>query len=156
MTQTELISQHFKGIFFGGNWTAVNVRDTITPISLEQAKTKINDCNTIAALIFHINYYIEGVIPAFEGGALDIKDKFSYDTPDFDTEESWDKFKIQLLQNAENLNMKISTLSETGLYQTFVEEKYGSYYSNIHGLIEHTHYHLGQITILKKLITKDQ
>ena len=156
MTQTALISQHFKGIFFGGNWTAVNVRDTITPISLEQAKTKINDCNTIAALVFHINYYIEGVLPVFEGGTLDIKDKFSYDTPDFETEELWDKFKIQLLQNAENLNNRISALSETELYQTFVEEKYGSYYSNIHGLIEHTHYHLGQITILIKLITKDQ
>jgi hypothetical protein len=31
-----------------------------------------------------------------------------------------------------------------------VEEKYGSVLRNIMGVIEHTHYHLGQIVLLKK------
>jgi len=28
--------------------------------------------------------------------------------------------------------------------EIFVQEKYGTYYRNLHGLIEHTHYHLGR------------
>ncbi|HAI83731.1 MAG TPA: DUF1572 domain-containing protein, partial [Chitinophagaceae bacterium] len=28
----------------------------------------------------------------------------------------------------------------------------GTYYRNILGLIEHTHYHLGQIALIKKII----
>ncbi|ARV08995.1 hypothetical protein BTO05_04860 [Winogradskyella sp. PC-19] len=148
----ELLSKHFKSIFFGGNWTAVNVKDTLDSIVLEEANYKVNNCNTIAHLIFHINYYIEGVLPVFDGGNLDIKDKFSYDAPIFKNESEWKDFKVKVLKNAEDLNHKISQLNEDQLFQPFVAEKYGTYYSNIHGIIEHTHYHLGQIVILKKLI----
>lgn len=152
MKNTQLLNKHFKSIFFGGNWTSVNVKDTIANISLEQANHKIKDCNTIADLVFHINYYVEGILPVFDGGQLEIRDKFSYDTPSFETEVQWNTFKSKVLKNAEALHEKVSQLGEKEVFQTFVEEKYGTYYSNIHGIIEHTHYHLGQIVILKKLI----
>ena len=38
------------------------------------------------------------------------------------------------------------------LWETFADEKYGHYYRNLHGIIEHTHYHLGQIVLIKKLL----
>jgi len=34
----------------------------------------------------------------------------------------------------------------------FDQEKYGSYYRNLQGIVEHHHYHLGQIVLLKKWI----
>ena len=34
----------------------------------------------------------------------------------------------------------------------FVIPKYGTYARNIHGMIEHAHYHLGQIALIKKMI----
>ena len=40
--------------------------------------------------------------------------------------------------------------------EIFVQEKYGTYYRNLHGLIEHTHYHLGQIVITKKMILQQK
>ena len=33
----------------------------------------------------------------------------------------------------------------------FFHEKYGNYYRNLHGVIEHAHYHLGQIALIKKM-----
>ena len=44
-------------------------------------------------------------------------------------------------------------LPETMLWETFADEKYGNYYRNIHGIIEHTHYHLGQIVLIKKIVS---
>jgi len=41
------------------------------------------------------------------------------------------------------------------LDQTFVKEDYGTYYKNITGVIEHGYYHLGQISLIKKLLDKD-
>jgi hypothetical protein len=38
------------------------------------------------------------------------------------------------------------------LNQSFVKEEYGSYSRNIEAQIEHSYYHLGQISLLKKLI----
>lgn len=152
MNQTKHLEKHFKSVFFGGNWSDVNIKDTIEDITLTQAKTKVKDCNTIAALVFHINYYVEGILPVFDGGDLEIKDTFSYNAPNFETEKQWSDFKNKVLKNAEELYQKIEKLEEDTVFKSFVDKKYGTYYSNIHGIIEHTHYHLGQIVILKKLL----
>lgn len=152
MTQSQNIAKHLKELYFGGNWPAVNVKDTISSISLAQANHKLEGFNTIAVLIFHINYYVEGILPVFDGGKLEIRDKFSFDAPNFTSENEWEDFKTKVLKNAELLSEKISQLDDNILYQTFTNEKYGNFYRNLNGTIEHTFYHLGQIVILKKLV----
>jgi len=47
-------------------------------------------------------------------------------------------------------------MTETQLEETFVDEKYGNYLRNIEGIIEHGYYHLGQISLLKKMIVKNR
>ncbi len=47
-------------------------------------------------------------------------------------------------------HQQIEQLPESKLWETFSDEKYGNYYRNIHGIIEHIHYHLGQIVLIKK------
>jgi hypothetical protein len=42
------------------------------------------------------------------------------------------------------------------LDQPFVDEKYGSYLRNIEGVIEHSYYHLGQISLIRKMIIQPQ
>ena len=46
----------------------------------------------------------------------------------------------------------IEQLQESKLWEDFSENKYGNYYRNICGIIEHIHYHLGQIVLIKKII----
>lgn len=153
-TKTQ-IAKHLKDVFFGGNWAAVNVKSSIENITLAQASKKIGSLNTLAVLVYHINYYVNGVLPVFNGGTLDIKDKYSFDVPNFSTEKEWGNFKKSVLENAERLISEIEKLSDEQINQPFVDEKYGSYYRNLHGIIEHTHYHLGQIVLIKKLINED-
>ena len=43
-------------------------------------------------------------------------------------------------------------MPEERFFEDMADPKYGSWYRNIHGIIEHAHYHLGQIVLLKKLI----
>ncbi|GGI58096.1 DUF1572 domain-containing protein [Winogradskyella haliclonae] len=154
MSHIQHVSKHLNDVFFGGNWTASNVKDTITPITLKEAHHKIKDCNTIAVLVFHINYYVEGILPIFKGGGLEIRDKYSFDAPEFKTEQDWEGYKTKVLKNAQLLVDKVNKLSDVIIFEPFVDEKYGNYYRNLNGLIEHTHYHLGQIAILKKLTSK--
>lgn len=151
----EEIAKHLRGLYFGGNWTSVNVKNTIESVTLPEATIKISTLNTIAVLVYHINYYIEGVLPVFKEGKLDIKDKFSFDAPSFASEEEWRCFKNKVLHNAELLVSEIEKLPKEQLFQPFTNEKYGTYYRNLHGIIEHTHYHLGQIVVIKKLLNED-
>jgi hypothetical protein len=55
------------------------------------------------------------------------------------------------LNEAEQFAVLLEQFSEEKLLGDFIESKYGTYYRNVHGIIEHTHYHLGQISLLKKM-----
>ena len=46
----------------------------------------------------------------------------------------------------------IEEMTEDALDDIFVDEKYGSYARNIEGVIEHSYYHLGQISLIKKIL----
>ena len=56
--------------------------------------------------------------------------------------------------DAENFAILIEHLPEAKLGEIFTDEKYGNYYRNVHGIIEHTHYHLGQIVLIKKILSQ--
>src|SRR5688572_109327 len=89
MTLPKQIAKHFRDVFFGGNWTSVNLKDSLEDVSLKQATTKHGDFNTIATLVFHINYYVAIVTRVLEGGALEGNDKLSFETPVFSSEKEW-------------------------------------------------------------------
>jgi hypothetical protein len=38
----------------------------------------------------------------------------------------------------------------------FIDEKYGTFLRNIEGVIEHSYYHLGQISLIRKMITQNK
>lgn len=152
MTLTTQIAKHFRAVFFGGNWTSVNLKDTLTGLSWQQATTKLDSFNTIAALTYHINYFVSAVLEVLQGRSLNAHDKLSFDHPPVQCQEEWDKLLAKTLADAELFASLVEQLPEHMLWGNFVDEKYGTYYSNIHGIIEHTHYHLGQVVIIKKLL----
>ena len=152
MNLTTQIAKHFRDVHFGGNWTSVNLKETLTDVSWQQATTKIYSLNTIATLVFHINYYISAVTKVLQGEPLTAHDKYSFDLPPIQNQDDWEKLLNKTWSDAENFARLIEQLPEGKLGEIFSEEKYGTYYRNIHGIIEHTHYHLGQIVLIKKIL----
>ncbi len=146
------IAKHFRDVHFGGNWTYVNLKETLADITWQQATTKIYSLNTIASLVFHINYYVSAVTNVLQGEPLTAHDKYSFDLPPIQSQEDWEKLLNKTWSDAENFALLIEQLPESKLGEIFSDEKYGNYYRNIHGIIEHTHYHLGQIVLIKKML----
>jgi hypothetical protein len=116
------------------------------------ATKKVDDLNTILALSYHIHYYLKGTMDALKDGNLTIRDKYSFDHPEVKTESKWQEFQNNLWEETKEFITLIENLDDSLLYKYFIEEKYGSYYRNFAGIIEHTHYQLGQIALVKKLI----
>jgi hypothetical protein len=145
------VSKHFKEVFFGGNWTVSNVKDQVSDITWEQSVKKIDDLNTIAMLTYHIGYFVNVALKVLKGGPLEGDDKISYDHPPINSQADWDKLCNKVLADAEEFAALTAELPEKQLWEIFPGEKYGIWYRNLAGIIEHTHYHLGQIAILKKL-----
>ena len=155
MNLTAQIAKHFRAVHFGGNWTSVNLKDQLTGLTWQQATTQVYSFNTIAKLVFHINYYVSAVSKVLEGGPLDAHDKYSFDLAPIQSEEDWQALVAKTFSDAEHFATLIEQLPDSRLGEVFSEEKYGTYYSNLHGIIEHTHYHLGQITLIKKMLLQD-
>jgi len=152
MNLSAQITKRFREVHFGGNWTWSNLKDQLSDISWEEATTQIYSLNTIVTLTYHINYYVDAVIKVFRGGPLESKDEHSFTHPPINCQEDWDKLRAKVFTDAEKFADLLEKLPEKIYEEDFTDKKYGDYYRNIHGIIEHTHYHLGQIAILKKII----
>ena len=152
MSLSHHLAQHFNKVFVGMNWTASNLKDQLDDVTWQEATTQIHDLNTIAKLTFHIHYYVAAIRKVLQGGPLDAHDKYSFDLPPIQSTTDWEHLTYKVYEDAAAVTLLIEQLPDTQLWETFADEKYGSYFRNIQGLIEHTHYHLGQIAILKKLI----
>ena len=146
------LANRFKEVTLEGRWVAnTNFQLQLSDVDWKQATQKVDDLNSIAALTFHVYYYIAGVLNVLKGGELEIRDRYSFDMPPIDSETDWQNLKNQLLTNAEEFALEISQLTDEQLRQGFVKPEYGDYLRNIEGMIEHCYYHLGQVSLLKKL-----
>lgn len=147
------IANRLREVLLNGKWIAnTNFKEQILSVSWEQAIQKIDNLNTIALLTFHINYYLAGLINVLNGGKLEIRDKYSFDLPEIKSEKDWNTLVNDFLNNSEIFASQVEQLDESILEQPFADEKYGSYLRNIEGVIEHCYYHLGQISLLKKIL----
>lgn len=149
------IAKHFREVHFGGNWTGVNLKDTLVGVTWLQATTKVYSFNTIAALVYHINYYISAALMVLHGKPLNAHDKYSFDCPPILSKEDWEDLLIKTRTDAENFAALVEQLPESKLLENFADGKYGNYYRNITGIIEHIHYHLGQIVLIKKILLEN-
>lgn len=150
MSLTAQIAKHLREVHFGGNWTSVNMKDSLQGVTWQQATTKVLSFNSIAALVFHMNYYVDANLKVLEGKPLDAKDIYSFDHPPIHSKEDWELLLNKTWFDAEKFASSIEKLPEEKLWEDFWEGKYGNYYRNFLGVIEHTHYHLGQISLIKK------
>jgi len=154
MSLASQLAKRFREVLLDGLWIAnTNFKDQLSAVTWEQAVTKVDSLNTIAMLTFHIHYYIAGVLNVLKGGDLEIKDQFSFDLPPIESEEQWQDLLNRLWTDSEKLASLVEQIPDDKLDEVFVDEKYGTYRRNIDGMIEHSYYHLGQITLIKKMLT---
>lgn len=146
------LARHLRDAFYGGNWTGVHLYGLLADLTWTEALSRQGDTHSIAALTFHIQYYVAAVRSVLEGNPLAAHDQFSFDHPPIAGAGDWEALLQQGRADVEALVALVEALPEERLQQTFVLEKYGSYLRNLLGLVEHTHYHSGQIALLKKML----
>lgn len=152
MTRSESLATRLDEVLLNGRWVAnTNYKDQLEGLKRREAVFQINKLNTIAALTFHINYYLDGILNVFNGGKLEIRDAYSFDMPEITTEAQWMELKEQLFVNSLSFVKAVQSMTDTQLDAVFTDEKYGTYQRNIEGVIEHCYYHLGQIVLINKL-----
>jgi hypothetical protein len=146
------IARQLQDVYFGGNWTDVNLKDSLEGIDWEEATTKVQDFNTIAALVYHMNFYVRVAIQVLHGEVPDSRDTDSFAHPPIASHANWQEFLDRTWSEVNKLAGLVEQMPEQKLWETFMREKYGNYYRNLTGIVEHVHYHLGQVVLIKKII----
>ena len=154
MSISKQLAKHLRDVHFGGNWTVTDLKKTLSDVKWGDALTQIYSLNSIAALTFHMTYYVDVLIIVLEENKLTGKDELSWMLPPIRSQEGWEQVLEQVWERAERAAMLIEQLPDEQLTRDFIDPKYGTTYRNIAGIVEHMHYHLGQIVIIKKLLVQ--
>ena len=154
MENNRELAKRFSDVILNNSWVANNsYQNQLIDLPLEVVLFKYQSLHSIAALTQHVHYYIAGILNVFNGGNLDIKDIYSFDFPPIHTIEQWHTFLAVFWTDAASFTQKLEEMDENTLNSIFVKKEYGTYHFNINTLIEHSYYHLGQIVLIKKLIS---
>lgn len=156
MTVPQQIARHLREVYFGGNWTSVNLQEMLADVTWQQATSQVDGFHSIATLVFHTGYFVRATLEALQGGSLNAPESESFYVPPIGSEQDWERFLARMWDDAELLAQFIEQLPESRLAEPFVEPRYGDYYRCLHGPIEHCHYHLGQIAMLKRMLAGDR
>lgn len=153
MTRSSALAKRIEEVLLNGRWIAnTNWKEQIQAVSWEEAVQSVENLNSVALLTFHVNYYLNGMLHFFENGNLEIHDKYSFDLPAIQVEEDWKNLVQDFIRNSERFVEAVERMDGSQLDKDFVNEKYGSYQRNLEVVIEHSYYHLGQVSLIRKMI----
>lgn len=143
--------KHYRAAFAGGNWSDNSLRQHLEGLPLAEATRRHGAANSIAAIAYHLHYFVNGVLNVLTGQPLDTRDAPSWETPAFATQAEWDAFVARLLADGEAVAAAFEALPEEGMWLPFHDPKYSSVFTNGLGILEHTYYHLGQVAVLRRV-----
>lgn len=144
------IARHIREIHFGGNWTWSTMQEALKDVTWQQAVAPpANGANSIATLVFHMNFYLNVVRHRLAGTSEKFRHEDSFAMPEIQSEADWQALLTKTWTDAEAFAQAIEQFPDERLLED-VSPKHGSFYKNLHGVVEHNHYHLGQIVLLKK------
>lgn len=110
---TQQIATHLRELHFGGNWTSANLKDQLAGVTWQQATTSVCSFHTIAALVYHMNYFIDATLNVLQGGALDAEEKHSYNLQPIRSQRDWEGLLNKTWTDAENLASLIEQMPES-------------------------------------------
>jgi uncharacterized damage-inducible protein DinB len=152
MNIPHLIAAHILEVYEGNNWTDINIADIIKDVDREQAQQKTaGSPNTIASLLHHLYYWNGIVLQRLHGKNPFVPETNGFDVGELNNDNDWNMLKEKTHNSFIELSEAVKNFSEEKLSEPYAEGR-SSYYKNFHGIVEHAHYHLGQMVIIKKLL----
>ena len=152
MNIPEAIAQHVLEVHEGNNWTEVDVVHTLQDVTLAEAVTRtLASPNTIASLVCHLTFWNRVMARRAQGLPTEIGPDNGFAGPELRTEADWAALRADNLRSAHELARAIRGVDASQLEAPILPE-YGSVYKNLQGAVEHIHYHLGQLVVLKNLV----
>lgn len=156
MTELERILDQLNRAFEGEAWHGPAVLEILEGITAQQAAVRpFQGAHSIWELVLHIAAWVTACRSRLEGERAQLSDAEDWPAVTNTSEQSWRDAREELRQALKQLGHAVSRLDETRLDQPIVEGL-SSTYVTLHGVIQHSLYHAGQIAILKKASSEQE
>jgi uncharacterized damage-inducible protein DinB len=147
--EIERIARLLEKTFERQPWYGSSVMEILKDIDENIVDKAIGQTHCISQLVQHMIAWRTFTTKRLQGdGDFEVTEQFN-----FPKSESWEKTQIQLIESQRSLLEAVKNFPEARLGEIVPSKEYKyTYYSLLHGIIQHDVYHLGQIALLKKAL----
>jgi uncharacterized damage-inducible protein DinB len=153
MTELQKISSLFKDLYDGSPWLEVTLAGSLSEVSAADAAAHpVPGCHSVWELVVHLTEWRHNVLRRIKGETILTPDH-NYFEPVTDTsKEAWAAALQALAASQEMWTDTLSNYAPEDLELRYPVNGM-SYYQHIQGILQHDAYHLGQIVLLRKVLT---
>jgi uncharacterized damage-inducible protein DinB len=151
MTEIDRIARLLEKTFDKQPWYGCSIMEILSRVESEQSTMRQGDTHSISELVLHMASWRKFATQRLMGDAeFEVTDEAN-----FPMATTWKDALAQLHQSQEALLAAVKQFPENRLAELVPSKtlKY-TYYTLLHGIIQHDVYHLGQMALLQKLATR--
>jgi len=156
MSETARIRNQFERAFNGEAWHGPSVLALLDGVTAAQAAAHpIPGAHSIWELTLHIAAWEDACRRRLEGDPAQLSDDENFPPITDTSEAAWESAKGKLIDVHRRLLDVIAATDDSRLDQPIIdstETTFSTAYVTLHGGVQHSLYHAGQIAILKKAI----
>jgi len=156
MREIERIVDQLNRAFVGEAWHGPAVVEILEGVTAQQAAAHpLAGGHSIWELALHIVAWTRAGLRRLNGDRAQLTDAENFPAVTDPGERAWEAARESVRQAHEELRSAILLLDDSRLDQPIIEGM-SSTYVTLHGVIQHSLYHAGQIAILKKAFSEGQ
>jgi uncharacterized damage-inducible protein DinB len=152
MREVVRIGSQLKRAFEGGAWHGSSLRELLAGVSAEQAASRpLGGAHSIWEIVLHIAAWQDFVTRAVEGEPMptNLPEEENWPPIADEGEAAWREAAESLGEGNKRLRDAVRKLGEEDLDRIVAGREYSVYFM-LHGVLQHSLYHAGQIALLKK------
>ena len=154
MTEVERIVDQSNRAFAGEAWHGPSVMEILQGITAPQAAARpLNGAHSIWEIVLHIAAWERAGHRRLKGDRAQLAAAEDWPPVSETDEQAWELTKEQLQKSHDEFQAAVSVLDDSRLNEPVIEGM-SSVYVMLHGIVQHTLYHAGQVAILKKALSE--
>jgi uncharacterized damage-inducible protein DinB len=153
MREVERIADQLRRAHEGGAWHGPAVDELLSGVTAEQAAARpLEGGHSIWELVSHIEAWERAVLRRLGGDPAQIYNtEEDWSQAAGGSEETWASARWKLTQTYVALREAVLKLDDAGLDEPILPNM-STRYVSLHGAIQHTLYHAGQIAVVRKAL----
>jgi uncharacterized damage-inducible protein DinB len=144
----KLLNDHFSG----NPWIDVTILSTLGELTAEQAAKKHGNLNSIWQIVNHMISWREALLGRLMDKPVDVPDNNFISELSDTSDKAWQE-TIKKFEYSQQKILKFLENSKEDMLETISPTSGYSYYELTMSIMLHDTYHLGQIVLIKKLIS---